>query len=99
MVAETDDVTEVDAAGRPRLVNGAVPAAAGEPGHRRCSRSAETAPSTRDGPHATDMAAAAGPQWTCRRSYGSSYLASSAAFFSTSSMPPQRKNACSGRWS
>jgi hypothetical protein len=27
------------------------------------------------------------------------YLLSSAAFFSTSSMPPQRKNACSGRWS
>ena len=30
---------------------------------------------------------------------GTRYLFSSDAFFSTSSIPPQRKNACSGRWS
>ncbi len=56
----------------------------------------------------TSLRKAHGPLWTngqpvpgrgpALRPYWS-YLFSSAAFFSTSSIPPQRKNACSGRWS
>jgi hypothetical protein len=49
--------------------------------------------------HCPDATERAGPQWTGPLRAGMSYLLSSEAFFSTSSIPPQRKNACSGRWS
>ena len=52
--------------------------------------------STGRSPHATERA---GPQWTDPLRKRKRYLLSSDAFFSTSSIPPARKNACSGRWS